>query len=360
MSEILVRASGGEWVEPIKHGFGREAELQHILAEYPQLIPGVQAGAAACTEFQSGAGPADVVVVNTNGSLTLVECKLASNPQIRREIIGQLFDYASGFFNMHIDEFEGRWEVRTGKSLELSFGLAQGGLREAVADNLQAGRFSVVLAVDAINLELKRMVEYLNAMSGAGTSVIAVEYVRHYGSGFEVLMPRTYGLELAEAKVSATNRSKDRWTLEQHRSWIEANDPANLGRFESIAHIAAVVDIPFVGSPVGGKSTVPAGGLRIIRGSTGEIGTVYIYHYRSQSSSMEFSFTKAPAVLAQDEEARTAFAAFLDELGLIPELSAAADILRTSNCARRPNVPLANLSDDSIKKVVNALHRLVS
>ncbi|WP_026551758.1 hypothetical protein [Arthrobacter sp. H20] len=346
MSEILVRATGGRWIEPIEHGFGREAELQQILAEHPQLIPGVEAGAVACTEFQSGAGPADVVVVSPDGTLTLVECKLASNPQIRREIVGQLFDYASGFFNMHIEEFEGRWEARMGKSLEVSMGPPQVGLREAVADNLQSGRFSVVLAVDAINSGLKRMVEYLNAMSGPGTSVIAVEYVRHYGSGVEVLTPRIYGLELAEAKVSATGRSKDRWTLEQHRSWIESNDRGNLGKFDSFVRLAAAADIPFVGSPIGVKSTMPAGGLRIVRGPVGEIGAVYIYHYKDQSSSVEL--TKAR------------FDAFVDELRLIPEFNIAADLLRTSNCTRRPNVPLGDVSDDGIRNVVSALHRFVS
>lgn len=360
MSEILVRAAGGDWLEPTERGFGREADLQLILVEHPQMIPGVGPDAVACSEFQSGAGPADVVVVNPDGALTLVECKLASNPQIRREIVGQLLDYASGFYNMHIDEFDRRWQDRTGKLLEGSFSQLQQGLREAVADNLQAGRFSIVLAVDAINPALKRMVEYLNAMSGPDTSVIAVEYVRHYGSEVEVLMPRTYGLELAEAKVVATNRSKDKWTLEQNRGWIEINDGANLARFELLVQGAAVVDIPFVGSPVAGKSTVPAGGLRIMRGSVGEIGTIYFYHYTGQSTSVEFSFTKAPAALAQHDESLKRFGEFLDELGLMPGLRAASDRLRASNCARRPNVPLSGLSDSDIRQLVRALHRLVS
>ncbi|NOJ59993.1 hypothetical protein [Arthrobacter sp. 260] len=360
MSEILVRATGGRWVEPIEHGFGREAELQQILADHPQLIPGVEAGAVACTEFQSGAGPADVVVVSPDGSLTLVECKLASNPQIRREIVGQLFDYASGFFNMPIDEFESRWKSRMGTSLEASISPIWTGLRDAVEKNLQSGRFSVVLAVDAINPGLKRMVEYLNAMSGPSTSVIAVEYVRHHGSGVEILIPRTYGLELAEAKVSAAERSTVTWTLEQQRSWIKVNDRENLGRFDLLVRSAADVDIPFVGSPIGVKSEVPASGLRIIRGELGELGTVYLYHYRGRSSSVEFSFTKAPPILAQDEEASSRFEALLDELALIPEVSGVADLLRTSNCARRPNVPLGDLSEAGIGSVVKALQRLVS
>lgn len=37
-----------------------------------------------------------------------------------------------------------------------------------------------MLAVDAINSSLKRIVGYLNAISGPQTSVIAVEYARMY------------------------------------------------------------------------------------------------------------------------------------------------------------------------------------
>lgn len=64
-----------------------------------------------------------------------------------------------------------------------------------------------MLAVDEINPELKRMVEYLNAMSGPETSVIAVEYTRLFSNDVEVLMPRVYGQELAEAKVAANTRT---------------------------------------------------------------------------------------------------------------------------------------------------------
>ncbi|MDQ0634289.1 hypothetical protein QFZ40_002198 [Arthrobacter pascens] len=41
-----------------------------------------------------------------------------------------------------------------------------------------ASQFWHAVAVDLINTPLKRMIEYLNAMSGAATSMIAVEYSR--------------------------------------------------------------------------------------------------------------------------------------------------------------------------------------
>lgn len=125
-------------------------ELQLILAEHPELIPGASAEAVACREFQTTAGLADVVVVDTAGLVTLVECKLPGNPQIRREVVGQMFDYASRLWRMSIEDFDGRWQDRTGAS---PFPAADDGvrLRDGVTENHTHGRFWIVLAVDAIN-----------------------------------------------------------------------------------------------------------------------------------------------------------------------------------------------------------------
>ncbi|MDF9276247.1 endonuclease NucS [Arthrobacter sp. EH-1B-1] len=358
MSEILVRTDGGQWLEPVERGFGYEADLQRILVEHPQLIPGVGAGAVASREFQSGAGPADIVVVDPAGTLTLVECKLATNKDIRRVIVGQMFDYASGFFNMHIEEFERRWELGRKRTLQDTFGDPE--VRDAVGGNLREGCFRIVLAVDAINSSLKRMVGYLNAMSGPQTSVIAVEYTRMYGSGVEVLIPRTYGLELAEEKIAVAEKNKERWTLEQNRRWVEENDAGNLARFEALVDGAAEVDIPFVGSSVGIKSDVPAGGLQIVLPSGDVVGTVYVYHYTGNSTSIEFNFTGGAAAFNRDVEAKRRFEEFLDQLGSVSVAHSAAQTLRGSYSNRRPNVRLSDLSDGDVQHLVEALSRLCS
>ena len=91
---FLIRNAGGPWQTPSLFGYSDEAALQTILAEHPELLPGLEAPAVACTEFESGVGPADVVVVTDEGRFWLVECKLARNRQVRREVIGQVLDYA--------------------------------------------------------------------------------------------------------------------------------------------------------------------------------------------------------------------------------------------------------------------------
>lgn len=178
MSGILIRQVDGTWLEPLDTGYALESELQEILASHPELIPGVSAAAKTCREFQSDVGPADIVVVDSMGELTLVECKLASNPQIRREVVGQMFDYASRLWKMDVEDFAAKWLARSPHSLNLDEADGEFSMRESLARNLAEGRFRIVLAVDAINPALKRMIEYLNAMAGPETSVIAVEYSR--------------------------------------------------------------------------------------------------------------------------------------------------------------------------------------
>ena len=51
----------------------------------------------------------DIVVLDSNGDITLVECKLAKNPEGRREMIGQLFDYAARLWRMGLEDFEFQW-----------------------------------------------------------------------------------------------------------------------------------------------------------------------------------------------------------------------------------------------------------
>lgn len=235
MGQILIRQPDGSWREPVLAGYAAESELQGILVEHPELIPGVSADAATCLEFQSAAGPADVVVVDTDGALTLVDCKLATNPQIRREIVGQMFDYASRLWRLGIEEFEARWQDRTG---QLLFSGASGGdgatRRDAVEHNLAEGRFRIVMAVDAINEPLKRMTESLNAMSGPGTSIIAVEHVRLLQGTSEILPAQTYGQELAETKRAAVWADRTLWNVGNPRARREASEPVSVPNFSAV------------------------------------------------------------------------------------------------------------------------------
>jgi hypothetical protein len=78
-----------------------EKELQELLAESPSLIPaddirdGFSPLVVAVREFGlPGSGNTDLLAFSSAGEITIVECKLAANAEIKRTVIGQILEYA--------------------------------------------------------------------------------------------------------------------------------------------------------------------------------------------------------------------------------------------------------------------------
>lgn len=110
-----------------------------------------------------GTGKADVVIVDASGEITVVECKLRANPDIRRQVAGQLLACASAISQMSFADFDGAFR-RSKANTSLPDALVPGNdldeeeFRAAVDDNLRSGRMRLIIAVDEITDELKRIV----------------------------------------------------------------------------------------------------------------------------------------------------------------------------------------------------------
>jgi hypothetical protein len=114
---VLVRDNAGGWRQPEVTAYENERELQHLVAASPDLLTGV--AMATVDEFWlPGIGSIDILGVGPDGSITIVECKLRANPEIRREVVGQITAYAGGLWRMPYDDFTASWQARSGgKSL---------------------------------------------------------------------------------------------------------------------------------------------------------------------------------------------------------------------------------------------------
>jgi hypothetical protein len=186
------------------------------------LLPGVDDGPAAAGKEMpiSGTGKADVVIVDAAGDITVVECKLAANPEIRRKVVGQLLAYASAISQMSFAEFDDAFR-RSKANRSLSDALVADGdldeeeFRAAVEDNLRSGTMSLIIAVDEITDELKHSVSYLNFHTNEDVNFLAFEMRRAEDEGVEVLLPETYGEESAREKERSRPRRQrlDRETL---------------------------------------------------------------------------------------------------------------------------------------------------
>jgi hypothetical protein len=341
---MLVRRGNAAWHEPAQSGYANERHLQQVLSEHPSLIPGVGLHALVCAEFPIDNLSADLVVLDDEGGLTLVECKLAANPQARREIIGQVLDYASRLWQMSIADFESRWGHRNQRPL---FGDDNdaGALRQRLSDSLASGEFRIVLAVDEINDDLRRIVEYLNTVTLPSVAVIAVVYSRVQDGEFEILTPQSYGGELAEAKKQRAEARRGRWSIESYRDWLVDNDPAGLGVFD--AFVAALDASGFI--LTGGRATTPSFNARVTIPAVGAKWPLIFYTY-ANGAAFEVRFED----FKQNRDAAERFLRAVDQ---VPALGIDPADVRARGFARRPTVYLHDLSATDVEDFVASLSR---
>lgn len=119
---------------------------------------------------------------------------------------------------MSYEDFDEGWRKRTGMGLadQVAFAADERSLsfeREpfvaAVTDNLEDGRFTLLVAVDEITDELQRIVEYLSAHTVADMRVAALELGYVAEGDLEVLVPQVFGLRARRAEGNIASGSMD-------------------------------------------------------------------------------------------------------------------------------------------------------
>lgn len=150
---------------------------------------------------------------------TLVEVKRSSDTRIRREVVGQLIDYAANAVVYWPIEtlrasFGSRLD-REGRDVEAELAAVLGpdadfdAYWEQAAANLKAGRIRLVFVADGIPRELRRVVEFLNEQMAA--EVIAIEVKQYVGpEKLRTLVPRVIG-QTAAAETRKGSREKRQW-----------------------------------------------------------------------------------------------------------------------------------------------------
>ena len=225
-SNILIRRGASQpWTAPESSSYNDEKQLQEVVAASPHWVPGVPEGAFTVREFYTLAGPVDVMVVAPDGALTAIECKLESNTEKRRTVIGQLIDYTSAVRQEGGDRFLEHWCMRGGTDLRAA--LSADALQE-LRTRIESGTIGLCWVADRIDDDLRRLIEYLNEITDDRIAVTALQlaYARH--GEVELLIPSTYGGEIAAAKASHGGRDSERWTREKFVEAVAAlENPAD-------------------------------------------------------------------------------------------------------------------------------------
>ena len=180
-----------------------EAFLQDLLFRFPETLPtdaidAAYAGAVpVCRELSTQAGYVDALYVNRLGRLTLAEFKLWRNPQARREVIGQILDYAKELASWGYEDLQrevSRTLKRTGNVLyELVREQApdEAAFVDRVTRHLKRGEFLLLIVGDGIREDVEHIVDFVQRHSGLHFNLALVEaalYRDH--TGHIIVQPR--------------------------------------------------------------------------------------------------------------------------------------------------------------------------
>ncbi len=166
-----------------------EATLQELLFQFPQALPIAAIDPAyapavpICRELALPAGYADALYVNHLGRLTLAEFKLWRNPQARREVIGQILDYAKDLASWGYEDLQRQVSLALGQSGNTVYDLVRRqfpDLNEAefvdnVTRHLRRGEFLLLIIGDGIHEGAANIVDFVQRYSGLHFNLAMVE-----------------------------------------------------------------------------------------------------------------------------------------------------------------------------------------
>jgi len=235
MTRILLM-EGGQ-IRPVESTrFLLEARLHDYLEQFPELLPFEDVEdhppriKVIGREVGVPSGSIDLLLLDSSGRVTIVETKLARNPEVRREVIGQIVEYASYLTQWSYDQLEReavRYFAKTGKTVaslhEAIAELGEAVLREdfasQVEENLRRGRIRLVVAIDELVESLRSTVNFLNAFSSFDIVVLQLRDFE-LEPGRHVFMPSVFGYKPAPPPSRI-------WERERFLQQVAQKYPAN-------------------------------------------------------------------------------------------------------------------------------------
>jgi hypothetical protein len=221
---IFLIQPSGDLVEMNETPYDSEDLLQTLLAKYPSLLAGNQIDTRAprkwlfieresaipSMEGGSGRWSADHLFLDQDAIPTIVEVKRSTDTRIRREVVGQMLDYAANaVVYWPVDRLRERFARTHGEDADhklnefLDDQMEPEQFWQLANKNLQDRNVRLLFVADEIPPELQRIVEFLNEQMDQ-TEVLAIEIKQFVGRGQTGLVPRVIG-STAEAQVKKSS-----------------------------------------------------------------------------------------------------------------------------------------------------------
>ena len=349
----------GQIIEMVEQPYDSEDLLQSLLARYPSLLAGdqidcdaprrwllVSREAALPSSGDNGAGRwwVDHLFLDQDGIPTLVEVKRSSDTRIRREVIGQMLDYAAGaVMYWSVEEIRTQFDANCERaSLDpekvfdefLGAGSDQEQFWQATKTNLQAGRVRMIFVSDEIPSELRRVVEFLNNQMDPA-EVLAIEVKQYVSEGLKTIVPRVIG---------QTEGAKKKRSGSAHRSrqWDEHS-------FFSELEVRHGTEVSWVAREIlkwaknrkfriwWGKGSISGSFFPIIDHDGESNQIISVWTYGTTEIQFQWMKTKPPF---DSESVRMELLRRLNE---IPGITLPADAI-----TRRPNIPLSAFKEEGV------------
>lgn len=218
-SVFLIRDD--ELVEMTPTEYESEAALQELLARFPKLLDecggdeenqGLLLVGREIPLPDSDGGPnrwsVDHLFLDREGVPVLVEVKRSSDHRIRREVIGQMLEYAThACSHLRVEEIQAIFE-KTNRSMSsaktalvhfLGENCNESDFWTAVQTNLRAARVRLVFAADNMPDETRLIIEFLNKQMSPA-EVYGIQIKKYASQGFQTVVPELVGLT-AETKA---------------------------------------------------------------------------------------------------------------------------------------------------------------
>ena len=230
-------------VELAEEPYKSEALLQELISKYPNLLSGDQPSGLPSrrwllvkremgvpdNENASDRWSLDHLFLDQDGVPTLVEVKRASDTRIRREVVGQMLDYAANsVVYWPVEKLQEEIAVAAARQKKEPDILIQEYLGEegdisafwqSVKDNISKGRIRLIFVADRIPRELQRIIEFLNRQMNPA-EVYGVEMKQYVGMNVRSLVPRAIGL--TGDKPTSLPAVKRTWTRESFVAVLES------------------------------------------------------------------------------------------------------------------------------------------
>jgi len=235
----------GSLVEMQQSDYESEDTLQSLLVKYPNLLAGnlinetnprkwlliSREYGIPDKEESNNRWAIDHLFLDQDGIPTLIEVKRSNDTRIRREVVGQMLEYAANAVQYwSMDGIRAIVESRcaeNGIDSDIMLGLEldienEEEYWEKVKTNLQIGKIRLLFVADEIPIELKRIVEFLNEQMN-NVEVLAIEIKKYSGQEQTTLIPRIYGHSL-----KSSSRSKPTPSIEEHLDKIDNENVRNI------------------------------------------------------------------------------------------------------------------------------------